>query len=233
MSFLTPAELEAIRVSLQVASLSTVISFFPALALAWVLARREFPGKTLLDALVHLPLVLPPVAVGYGLLVLFGRNGALGHLLYETFGLSIAFTWVGAAFAAAIMALPLTVRAMRLSLEAVDHKLEAAARTLGATRWIVFRTITLPLMAPGLVSGAVLGFARALGEFGATITFAGNIEGVTQTLPTAIYTAQQIPGGGAIALRLALISFVIALTALVTSEILARRMRQQRFGGRP
>lgn len=230
MSLLTPTETEALRVSLQVASLSTIISFLPSVALAWLLARKEFPGKMLLDALVHLPLVLPPVAVGYALLVLLGRGGALGGWLDATFGITLAFTWVGAAIAAGIMALPLMVRAMRLSLEAVDRKLEAAARTLGANRWTVFRTITLPLMAPGLMSGSVLGFARALGEFGATITFAGNIEGVTQTLPTAIYTAQQLPGGDVLAIRLALLSFVIALLAMIGSEVLARRVRLHRPG---
>lgn len=186
--------------------------------------------KILVDALVHLPLVLPPVAVGYLLLVVLGRGGPFGGWLDETFGIGLAFTWIGAAIAAAIMGFPLMVRAVRLSFEAIDPRLEAAARTLGAPGLHVFRTITLPLLMPGLISGAVLGFARALGEFGATITFAGNIPGLTQTLPSALYTAHQIPGEGTQAMRLAVLSILIAIIALVSSEVLARRTRQKIYG---
>lgn len=230
MTPLSSTELEAIRISLQVAALSTIVSLPLAMGVAWLLARKSFWGKTLFDALVHLPLVLPPVAVGYALLILLGRNGILGAWVYDTLGISISFTWVGAAIAAAVMSFPLMVRALRLSIENIDQKLEKAARTLGASRLTTFRTITLPLMAPGLIAGTVLGFARALGEFGATITFAGNIEGLTQTLPTALYTAHQLPGGEGLALRLAFISFIIALLALVGSEMIARRMRRKIYG---
>lgn len=228
---LTPVEISALLLSLKVALLSTVISLPVAIAVAWILARKSFPGKILVDSLVHLPLVLPPVAVGYLLLLGLGRNGIIGAWLDQTFGISLAFTWVGAGIAAAIMGFPLMVRAIRLSIEAIDPRLERAARTLGAPRSHVFRTITLPLMMPGLIGGSVLGFARALGEFGATITFAGNIPGVTQTLPSALYTAQQMPGGEFAALRIAILSIIIAMLALVGSEILARRARRTIYGG--
>lgn len=227
---LTAIESQAILLSLQVALFATGLSLPFALGVAWILARKNFWGKTVLDAVVHLPLVLPPVAVGYLLLLGLGRNGVIGQWLYQTLGISIAFTWVGAALAAAVMSFPLMVRAIRLSIEAIDPRLERAARTLGATKIHAFRTITLPLMAPGLLAGAVLGFARALGEFGATITFAGNITGVTQTLPTALYTAHQMPDGDVAAMRLAIISIIIAITALIASEVLARRIRRRIYG---
>ncbi len=221
---LTPFETEALGLSLQVAFWSVTLSLPLGLLAAWALARWQFYGKTLLNGLIHLPLVLPPVVVGYGLLVLFGRKGPLGAWLYETLGITIAFTWRGAALAAAIMAFPLMVRAMRLSLEAVDRRLEAAARTLGAGPINVFLTVTLPLMAPGILAGAILAFARSLGEFGATITFVSNIPGETRTLPIALYTLIQTPDGEAGALRLALISVAVALLALAASEIIARRL---------
>lgn len=227
---LTAVEISALILSLKVAFLSTVMSLPAAIALAWLLARKSFPGKVLVDSLIHLPLVLPPVAVGYLLLLGLGRGGPLGGWLYETFGISLAFTWVGAAIAAAIMGFPLMVRAIRLSIEAIDPRLERAARTLGAPKVHVFRTITLPLMAPGLISGCVLGFARALGEFGATITFAGNIPGITQTLPSALYTAYQSPDGDVAAMRLAILSILIAFAALIGSEVLARRTRKTIYG---
>lgn len=227
---LTPVEISALLLSLRVALLSTIISLPVAIAMAWLLARKSFPGKVLVDSLVHLPLVLPPVAVGYLLLILLGRNGLVGGWLYDSFGISLAFTWVGAGIAAAIMGFPLMVRAIRISIEAIDPKLERAARTLGAPRTHVFRTVTLPLMMPGLIGGCVLGFARALGEFGATITFAGNIPGVTQTLPSALYTAHQTPGGDIAAMRIAIISILIAIAALVGSEVLARRSRKTIYG---
>ena len=182
-----------------------------------------FSGKTLVDGLVHLPLVLPPVAIGYLLLVLLGRKGMIGAFLYETFGISLAFNWKGAALAAAVMAFPLMVRAIRLSMEGVDRGLEFAARTLGAGPIRVFFTITLPLIAPGIITGVILAFARSLGEFGATITFVSNIEGQTQTLPLALYTLTQVPDGETGALRLCVIAVVIALVALVSSETLTRR----------
>lgn len=227
---LTPVEINALILSLKVALLSTVISLPVAISFAGLLARKSFRGKVLLDSLIHLPLVLPPVAVGYLLLLGLGRNGPVGGWLYETMGLSLAFTWVGAAIAAAIMGFPLMVRAIRLSIEAIDPRLESAARTLGAPRSHVFRTITLPLMMPGLISGCVLGFARALGEFGATITFAGNIPGITQTLPSALYTSLQTPDGDMAAVRLAVLSIFIALAALIGSEVLARRARKTIYG---
>ncbi|HJM61786.1 MAG TPA: molybdate ABC transporter permease subunit [Alphaproteobacteria bacterium] len=222
---LSPEEWQAIRLSLQVAFLSVSVSLPLGILFAWVLARRRFPGKTLLDGIIHLPLVLPPVVVGYALLLLFGRNGALGAPLHDWFGVTIAFTWQGAAVAAAVMGFPLMVRAIRLSLETMDRGLEDAARTLGAGRVAVFRTITLPLIAPGVLTGVILAFARSLGEFGATITFVSNIPDETRTLPIALYTYTQVPGGDAQALRLAAIAVILALAALLGSEILARRMR--------
>ena len=222
---LTPLESEAIRLSLRVALWSVVTSLPFGLAAAWLLQRYEFYGKTLLNGIIHLPLVLPPVVVGYLLLVLLGRRGPLGSWLYETFGISLPFTWEGAALAAAVMAFPLMVRSIRLSLESVDRNLETAARTLGATRLSVFATITLPLIAPGILAGCVLAFARSLGEFGATITFVSNIPGETRTLPLALYSLIQTPDGEAGALRLALLSVLLSLAALGASEALARRLR--------
>ncbi len=225
MLTVSPLELEALTLSLRVALWSVLTSLPVGLLVAWLLARREFIGKSALNAVVHLPLVLPPVVVGYLLLVLLGREGPLGRLLYDLFGVSLPFTWEGAALAAAVMAFPLMVRAMRLSLEGVDRRLEAAARTLGARPIGVFLTITLPLMAPGVVVGVLLGFARSLGEFGATITFAANIPGETRTLPLALYTLTQTPGGEGAALRLAALSVTLSLAALAASEYAARRLR--------
>ena len=227
---LSANEIAAIELSLRVGLWSVAGGLLPALAAAWLLARCDFPGKLLFDGLIHLPLVVPPVVIGYLLLVLLGRNGPLGQLLDAWFGVTIAFTWQGAAVASAVMAFPLMVRAMRLSLEAVDRKLEAAARTLGAPPWQVFATVTLPLMAPGLLAALLLGFARSLGEFGATITFVSNIPGETRTLPLALYTFTQTPGGEAGALRLAMVSVLLALLALAGSELLARRLRRQVAG---
>ncbi len=194
-----------------------------AFALAWVLARKQFPGKMLVDALVHLPLVLPPVVIGWLLLIAFGNNGPIGGWCAEWLGLTFMFRWTGAALAAGVMAFPLMVRAMRLSIEAVDRRLEGAARTLGASPWRAFTSITLPLSLPGIVAGTVLGFARSLGEFGATITFVSNIPGETRTLPLAIYSALQTPGGEAAVTRLSTIAVIISIIALVASESLARR----------
>lgn len=230
MDFLTPLELEALELSLKVAVSGVVFSLPIGLAAAWLLARRSFPGKVLVDGLIHLPLVVPPVVVGYILLILLGRRGPVGGLLHDVLGITLAFNWKGAALAAAVMAFPLMVRAMRLSLESVDRRLEAAARTLGAGPLRVFITITLPLMAPGILAGVVLAFARALGEFGATITFVSNIPGETRTLPIALYTLTQTPGGEAGAARLTAISVVLALAAVVASEWIARRLAS-RHGG--
>ncbi len=221
---LTPLEIEALQLSLLIGIVSIVVSLPFALACAWLLARREFWGKSLFDAIVHLPLVLPPVAVGFALLVLFGRNGIIGSFLYQTFGIVFAFNWKGAALASGVMAFPLMVRAMRLSIEAVDQRLEAAARSLGASPWRVFLTITVPMTVPGMLAGAILGFARSVGEFGATITFVSNIPGQTRTLPVALYTLTQIPGSDLAAWRIAGLSVAVALAALIGSEILARRM---------
>jgi molybdate transport system permease protein len=218
---LTREEIDIIALSLKVALASVAASLPFAIAAAWLLARRDFPGKTLFDAVVHLPLVVPPVVVGYALLLAFGRDG-LGPLL-ERFGIVFTFRWTGAALAAAVMGFPLVVRSVRLSMEAIDSRIEAAGRTLGAGPWRAFFTLTLPLAWPGLVTGALLGFARSLGEFGATITFVSNIPGETRTLPLAIYGATQVPGGDAQALRLSVISVVISLAALAASEWLVRR----------
>ena len=228
---LTPLEWEALSLSLKVAVWATVASLPFGLATAWLLARTRFPGHGLLNAAVHLPLVLPPVVVGWALLVVLGRSGLVGGWLYDVFDVTIAFTWKGAAIAAAVMAFPLMVRAMRLSLEAVDPGLEAAARTLGASPIRAFFTITLPLMLPGVVTGSVLAFARALGEFGATITFVSNIPGETRTLPLALYSFTQVPGGEAGAARLAVIAVIVALAALVVSEVLAKRVKRMTEGG--
>ena len=227
---LTPLEVEALGLSLKVALWSMVASLPFGLAVAWLLARYEFFGKTLVNGIVHLPLVLPPVVVGYLLLLLLGRNGPLGAWLLETFGITLPFTWEGAALAAAVMAFPLMVRAMRLSIEAVDQRLETAARTLGASRLGAFATITLPLIMPGVLAGAVLAFARSLGEFGATITFVSNIPGETRTLPLALYSLIQTPGGEAGALRLAVLSVLLSLAALAASEAIARRLRARLNG---
>ena len=224
---LSALEIEALSLSLKVALWAVGCSLVPGIAVAWLLARRDFPGKALLDGLVHLPLVLPPVALGYLLLVLFGRNGPGGALLHDWFGLSLVFSWRGAALAAAVMAFPLLVRAVRLSMEAVDRRLETAAQTLGARPLRVFLTVTLPLTTPGILTGLLLSFVRCLGEFGATITFAANVPGETRTLPLALYTALQIPGGEAGATRLALISVALAILALVASQYLARQVSRR------
>lgn len=214
---------EALRLSLWVACWATVLAIPLALAIAWVLARKEFWGKTLLSALVHLPLVLPPVVTGYLLLGVFGRNAAVGRVL-DSIGLGLAFHWTGAVLAAIIMGFPLMVRAMRLAIEAVDPKLEEAAATLGASRIAVFGRVTLPLTLPGILAGSVMGFAKAMGEFGATITFVANIPGQTQTLPSAIWAALQIPGGEAQAVSMVVMACVVAVSAVVLSELLARRV---------
>ncbi|MEO5492469.1 MAG: molybdate ABC transporter permease subunit [Sphingomonas sp.] len=212
--------------SLKVGLVATLATLPVAFALAWFLARANVRGKILIEAIVYLPLVVPPVVTGWMLLLAFAQSGPLGAFSGE-----VLFKWTGAALAAGVMALPLMVRAMRLSIEAVDQRLEGAARTLGAGRWRVFRTITLPLSMPGVLAGTVLGFARSLGEFGATITFVSNVPGQTQTLPLAIYAALQRPDGDAIALRLSALSVLIALAALVASELLARRMRAAMIHG--
>jgi len=219
----TPAETAAILLSLKVAWWAMVWSVPFGLAAAFLLARGRFRGLSLINAAVHLPLVLPPVVTGYVLLLLFGRRGPLGMFFAEHLGIVFAFRWTGAALASAVMGFPLMVRAMRLSLEAVDRRLEAAAGTLGANPLWVLVTVTLPLMLPGIVAGMILSFARALGEFGATITFVSNIPGETQTLPTAIYMLTQVPGGDAAALRLTAVSIVVAMLALFASEAAARR----------
>ncbi|MFL5336272.1 MAG: molybdate ABC transporter permease subunit [Geminicoccaceae bacterium] len=218
----TPDELEAIRLSLKVALWATFGSLPPGLFVAYALARWRFPGKLLLDSLVHLPLVMPPVVTGYLLLLTFGRRGPIGAPLAEYLGIVFSFRWTGAALACGVMAFPLLVRAVRLSFEAVDRRLEDAAGTLGASRPWVFATVTLPLAMPGVVAGMVLAYAKALGEFGATITFVSNIPGETQTLPSAIYAFTQVPGGEAGALRLTLVAIGLAFAAMIASELLAR-----------
>ncbi len=226
----SPDELTAIRLSLRVAFWAMLCSLPVGVAVALLLARGHFWGKSLLNAIVHLPLVMPPVVTGYLLLLLFGRKGPLGRLLAESFGIVFAFRWTGAALACAVMGFPLMVRSMRLSLEAVDRRLEDAAGTLGANAFWVFATITLPLILPGIVAGMILSFARALGEFGATITFVSNIPGETQTLPTAIYTFLQVPGGDLAAFRLTLVSIAISLAALFASEVLIERATRRALG---
>ena len=220
---LSAAEWTAVWLSIRVASVAAAASLPLAVAAAWLLARARCPGKSLLNALVHLPLVLPPVVVGWLLLIAFAPSGVLGAPLARCFGVTLLFRWTGAALAAAIMALPLMVRSIRLSLEAIDPRLEAAARTLGAGRLGAFATITLPLARPGVLAALVLGFARSLGEFGATITFVSNVPGETETLPLAIYATLQVPGQDAAVWRLALVSVVLSLCALVVSEALVRR----------
>nr|WP_221364388.1 molybdate ABC transporter permease subunit [Sphingomonas jinjuensis] len=210
--------------SLKVGGAAMAATLPLAFALAWLLARRRFPGKLLVDAVIHLPLVVPPVVTGWVLLLLFAPAGPIGGVLERWFGVSVLFRWSGAAIAAGVMALPLMVRAMRLSIEAVDRRLEQAAETLGASPWRVFATVTLPLAFPGVLAAAVLGFARSIGEFGATITFVSNVPGETRTLPLAIYSALQVPGGEGAVWRLAAISVGLSLAALVASEWLARRM---------
>lgn len=227
---LTPFELAALELSLRVGIVSTLCSLPFGLAAAWLLARCRFPGKTLADVIIHLPLVLPPVVVGYALLTLFGRRAAVGAWLYDTLGISLAFNWKGAALASAVMAFPLMVRAMRLSLEGVDQRLEAAALTLGGSRARVFVTVTLPLTMPGVLAGAILAFARSIGEFGATISFVSNLPGLTQTLPLAFFSLIQQPGGEAAAARITVISVALSFAALFASEVLARRLTA-RLGG--
>ncbi len=221
---LTPEEWQAVRLSLRVAVVSTFVSLPLGVAAAYALARGRFPGRALLDGLIHLPLVLPPVVTGYLLLAAFGRRGPLGAALEACCGIILSFRWTGAALAAAVMAFPLMVRAIRLSLEAVDRRLEQAAETLGAGPTWVFLTVTLPLALPGIVAGAILAFAKAMGEFGATITFVSAIPGETLTLPSAIYAYTQVPGGEAAAFRLSLVSVAVALGAVVISEVLTRRV---------
>ena len=220
---LSPEEWSIVLLSLKVGGAAMVVTLPIAFALAWVLARWRFPGKILLEALVYLPLVVPPVVTGWMLLLAFGPAGPIGAPLDRWLGVAVLFRWTGAAIAAGVMALPLSVRAMRLSIEAVDRRLENAARTLGAGPWRVFWTLTMPLSVPGILAGAVLGFARSIGEFGATITFVSNVPGETQTLPLAIYSALQQPDGDAMAWRLSAISVVLSLAALIASELLARR----------
>jgi len=225
---MTAEEWTAVRLSLLVAVTATAASLPPGIAIAWLLARGRFWGKSLLDTVVHLPLIMPPVVTGYLLLISFGRRGPIGEFLEQTFGIVFAFRWTGAALACAVMGFPLMVRAIRLSIEAVDTRLESAAGTLGAHPLWVFATITLPLALPGVIAGAILAFAKAMGEFGATITFVSNIPGETQTLPSAIYTFTQVPGGDAGALRLTAISIAISMAALLGSELLARRVGNRR-----
>jgi len=223
MLSMSDTELGIIVLSLKVAFFSVALSLPVAILVAHALARFDFPGKTLLDAVIHLPLVLPPVVVGFALLLLFGKHGPIGAWLNEWFGIVVAFRWTGAALASAIMGFPLMVRAIRLSISSIDARLETVARTLGGSRTWVFLSITLPLALPGLITGVLLSFARSLGEFGATITFVSNIPGETETLPLAIYTFVQSPGGDAQAIRLSLIAVVLSIAALITSEWLTRR----------
>lgn len=229
--WLTVQEWQAVLLSLRVSAVATLASLPFGLGVAWLLARHRFWGREALNALVHLPLILPPVVTGYALLVLFGRQGAIGSFLEAQFGLVIAFRWTGAALAGAVMAFPLMVRAMRLGIEAVDPRLEDAAGTLGASRPWTFVLVTLPLIAPSILAGAILAFAKVMGEFGATITFVSSIPGRTQTVPSAIYALLQSPSGDAAALRLVLFSVALALGALLASEWLARRMTRRARGG--
>ncbi|MEJ2716299.1 MAG: molybdate ABC transporter permease subunit [Deltaproteobacteria bacterium] len=228
--FLTPLEAEALRLSLWVSTWAVLGSLPLGVLTAWLLARWRFPGKVLVDGVIHLPLVLPPVVTGYLLLVLLGRKGVLGEWLYQTLGITVAFNWKGAAVAAAVMSFPLMVRAVRLSIEGVDQGLESAARTLGAGPVRVFFTITLPLVLPGVFTGVILAFARSLGEFGATITFVSNIPGETQTLPLALYTLTQVPNGEEGAMRLCIVAIVVAMIALVASEVMGKRVERRMKG---
>ena len=229
MFSLTPDEWTAVALSLRIAAVATVVALPFAVAIAWLLARKNFWGKALLDGIVHLPLVLPPVVTGYLLLIWFGRRGVIGAFLAD-FGIVFSFRWTGAALACGVMGFPLLVRAIRLSIEAIDRRLEDAAATLGASRGWVFATVTLPLALPGVIAGMVLCFAKALGEFGATITFVSNIPGETQTISAAIYTYTNIPGGDAAAGRLVLVAIVISLAALIVSEWFARRAGMRYHG---
>lgn len=223
MYSLTTVEIAALMLSIKVAAYCTLAICIPGIAVAWLLAKKSFIGKSLLDSLVYLPLVLPPVVPGFLLLLLLGSQGVLGKWLQQTFGISVAFTWIGAVIASAVMAFPLMVRSARLAISQVDKRLEAAAQSLGAHPLRVFLTITLPLALPGILTGLVLAFSRSLGEFGATITFVGNIEGETRTLPLAIYTYTQLPGGDSAVIRLAVLSMLIALAALMVSDWLERK----------
>jgi molybdate transport system permease protein len=228
---ISPTEWTAVLLSVRVATVATLVATPLGIAVGWLLARREFWGKSLLDATIHLPLVLPPVVTGYLLLLTFGRRGVVGAWLAEHLGLVFAFRWTGAALACGIMSFPLLVRPIRLSIEAVDRRLEQAAATLGAAPWQVFLTVTLPLALSGVLAGMVLGFAKALGEFGATITFVSNIPGETQTISSAIYSLIQTPDGDAAALRLVVISVLISMVALVASEWFSRRALRRLHGG--
>jgi molybdate transport system permease protein len=227
---LSPDEWIAIRLSIRIAVVATVVALPFGIAVAWLLARKNFWGKSLLDGLVHLPLVLPPVVTGYLLLISFGRRGPIGAFLADHFGVVFSFRWTGAALACGIMAFPLLVRAIRLSFESIDRKLEAAAATLGANPLRTFLTVSLPLALPGVIAGMVLCFAKALGEFGATITFVSNIPGETRTISAAIYTLTQVPGGDAAALRLVVVAIVLSLAALIASEWFARRAGMRYHG---
>ncbi|MCI1676914.1 MAG: molybdate ABC transporter permease subunit [Ewingella americana] len=227
---LSEYEWQAVLLSLKVSSLAVVCSLPLGILMAWVLVRCRFPGKSLLDSIIHLPLVLPPVVIGYLLLVVMGRRGVVGEWLYNWFGFSFSFSWHGAVLASAVVAFPLMVRAIRLALEAVDTKLELAARTLGASPWRVFFTITLPLSVPGIIVGIVLAFARSLGEFGATITFVSNIPGETRTIPLAMYTLIETPGAEGAAARLCVLAIILSLASLMISDWLAKRSRI-RLGG--
>src|ERR687887_611376 len=227
---LSPDEWIAIRLSLKIALVATAVALPFGIALAWLLARKNFWGKTLLDGLVHMPLVLPPVVTGYLLLISFGRRGPIGAFFADHFGIVFSFRWTGAALSCGVMGFPLLVRPIRLAIEAIDRKLEDAAATLGADRFWVFLTVTLPLAMPGLIAGMVLCFAKALGEFGATITFVSNIPGETQTISAAIYTFTQVPGGDAAALRLTIVATVLALVAVLLSELLHRRIAKRVAG---
>jgi molybdate transport system permease protein len=227
---LSPQDWTAVALSLRVATVSTVVALPFGIAIATLLARKDFWGKSLVDAVVLLPLVLPPVVTGYLLLITFGRRALVGAFLADHFGIVFSFRWTGAALACGIMAFPLMVRAIRLSIEAIDRRLEDAAATLGANRTWLFLTVTLPLALPGIIAGMMLAFARALGEFGATITFVSNIPGETQTISAAIYTLTQVPGGDAAALTLVIVAVIISLTALVASEWLARRATARLHG---
>ncbi|AXS41956.1 molybdate ABC transporter permease subunit [Breoghania sp. L-A4] len=227
---LTDAELEAIGLTLKVSGTALLVALPLAVFVAYALARWRFPGRAILNGLVHLPLVMPPVVTGYVLLILFGRQGAIGAFLYEVFGVSFAFRWTGAALAAGVMAFPLMVRPIRLAIEAVDPKLEEAASTLGAARIVSFAVVTLPLAMPGILAAAILGFAKAMGEFGATITFVSNIPGETRTLSLALYTFTQTPDGDLAALRLTLVAAVIAFAAILASEAVSRRFANRLRG---
>ena len=220
---MSPIEVEVLLLSIRVACVTVLMCLPLGLLVAWILVRYDFPGKIIFNSIVYLPLVLPPVVVGYLMLITLGRNGFIGEWLLETFGMTIIFSWQGAALAAFVMAFPLMVRSVRLSLESLDTGLEEAARTLGAPDWWVFLTITLPLLMPGLITGSILSFARSLGEFGATITFVGNIPGQTRTIPLALYTAIQSPDGEYAAFRLVVISLTLAFGAVICSEIIARK----------